>query len=130
MFRLVKTLNNTNFVIEPVKLPIGTLSGYGKGCPVMLTSGNATKVATTDKPAFMTLESSDDAKDGMITCYQVTDCMVFLVEYRSSSIPRVGSRVTFSSGKYPMDSVIYNTTGKGIIVGVTENPKLVYVQYK
>ena len=56
--------------------------------------------------------------------------MVFKVEYTGTTVPYVGMAVSLSTGKYKMDSVTNNSSGKGVILALEDDKKLVHVRFR
>ena len=127
MLRLVKVLNgNTQF--DVVRLKYNTGVNLGPGSAMTCSGGLYTALPNTDTPEFVAIGITDipfKRIDGIT----VTEDMIFKSEYTGSAVPYVGMPVGLSTHSYKMDAVTYNANGKGIVVGVDDNTKLVYVRF-
>ena len=127
MLRLVKVLNgNTQCDVVRLKYNLGV--NLGPGSAMSSSGGYFTALLNTDTPEFVALSTTEIPFQRM-DAITVTEDMIFKVEYTGTATPYVGMKVGLSSGLYKMDSVTYNANGKGIVVGVDDNPGLVYVRF-
>ena len=130
MFRLVKVLNANN-QCETVKLNSNASLQVGKGCGLTYTNGALAFPTAAQAPDYIALIGSDEIDAGeKIDVMIVTENMVFKVEYTGSTAPYVGMSVGLSNGKYKMDSVTSNTSGRGSILALEDDKKLVYVRFR
>ena len=81
-------------------------------------------------PDYISLSGNEDAPGDTVDAMFVTEDMVFKVEYTGAAAPYVGMSVGLSTSKYKMDSVTSNTSGKGSILGLDDDKKLVYVRFR
>ena len=127
MLRLVKVLNgNTQF--EVVRLRYNTGVNLGPGSALSSSGGYFTALLNTDTPEFVGLSIIDTTTRKM-DAITVTEDMIFKTEYTGTATPYVGMKVGLSTSIYRMDSVTYNANGKGVVVGVDDNTKFVYVRF-
>ena len=130
MFRLVKVLNGNN-QCDVIKLNFAQSTVIDMGCALICSSGNATSATSaTSIPEFISLSSNKDASCKKIDAIVVTTDMVFKVEYTGSISPTIGMSVGLSTLKSKMDAVTYNSSGKGTIIGMEDDKKLVYVRFQ
>jgi len=88
-------------------------------------------LATAEKdefPTYIVIDKCDSATYHCI-CMPVTENMIFKVEYLDTVTPIMGLRVGLASHKNPMDAVKYSASGKGVIIGIDDDPKFVYVRF-
>lgn len=129
MFRLVKVLNGNN-QCEISKLDYTTSSVIGPGCALTCTNGIAGLASSTAMPDYISLTGNIDEARKKIDAMLVTEDMIFKVEYTGSTVPLIGMSVGISTGKTKMDSVTYNSSGKGRIVEIEDDKKMVYVKFR
>lgn len=127
MLRLVKILNSNN-QYEVVRLKYNLQINLGPGSALGCTGGIFTTAMNTDMPAFVALGICDTQTDKM-DAICVTEDMIFKTEYTGTATPYVGMIVGLSTHKYKLDAVTFNSNGKGIVVGVDDSKKLVYVRF-
>lgn len=129
MFRLVKVLNSqTQCETQFIKCTSSYL--VGPGCAVALSSGVASQPSASSAPEFIALSSNADLAVKKIPVILVTEDMVFKVEYSGNAEPTVGMTVGLGTIDYKMDSVSYNSSGRGTIIGIDEGKKFVYVKFR
>ena len=129
MFRLVKVLNANN-QCETVKLNSNASLQVGKGCGLTYTNGALAFPTAAQAPDYIALIGSDEIDAGeKIDVMIVTENMVFKVEYSGSVTPFVGMPVGLATVQNKMDAVTYNSGGKGIVIGVEDDRKSVYVRF-
>ena len=129
MFRLVKVLNANN-QCETVKLNSNASLQVGKGCGLTYTNGALAFPTAAQAPEDIALIGSDEIDAGeKIDVMIVTENMVFKVEYSGSVTPFVGMPVGLATVQNKMDAVTYNSGGKGIVIGVEDDRKSVYVRF-
>ena len=129
MFRLVKVLNSNN-QCEVAKLKFNASANITPGCALSCSSGSLTHSANTSMPDYISLSSNNDPSIKTIDAMFVTEDMVFKVEYVGNTEPYVGMGVGLATKKNKTDSVTYNSSGKGVILGVDDDKKLVYVRFR
>lgn len=129
MFRLVKVLNGNN-QCDVTKLKFAQNTVIEKGCALTCNAGNAvTATSATSIPEFISLTGNTDTPCKKIDAIIVTTDMVFKVEYTGSMTPNMGMSVGLSTLNSKMDAVTYNSNGKGTIIGLDDDKKLVYVRF-
>ena len=129
MFRLVKVLNSNN-QCEVSRLKFASSANFGPGCALTCSTGSLSSAATSMMPDYISLTGVNDAENDTVDAMFVTEDMVFKVEYTGSTAPYPGMAVGLSTGKYKMDSVTSNANGKGIILSVDDDQRLVYVRFR
>lgn len=129
MFRLVKVLNANN-QCSVAKLKYNPSSVFGAGCALSCLSGTLSTPANTAMPDYISLSGNENISSDTVDAMFVTEDMVFKVEYTGSTAPYVGMSVGLSNGKYKMDSVTSNSSGKGSILALEDDKKLVYVRFR
>lgn len=129
MFRLVKVLNGNN-QCEISKLDYSASDTIGPGCALICASGVATIASSTVMPDYISLTGNIDEARKKIDAMLVTEDMIFKVEYTGSTVPLIGMSVGISTSKNKMDSVTYNSSGKGRIVEIDDDQKMVYVKFR
>jgi len=129
VFRLVKVLNANN-QCTVAKLKYNPSLVIGPGCALSCLSGTLSSAANTSMPDYISLEGNDDKTCDSINAMFVTEDMVFKVEYTGTTVPYVGMAVSLSTGKYKMDSVTNNSSGKGVILALEDDKKLVHVRFR
>ena len=129
MLRLVKILNANN-QYEVAKLKYNTSATIKPGCALSCSSGVLLSATNTATPDYVALSSNDDQSVKTIDAILVTEDMIFKVEYTGTTTPYVGMPVGLATGKYKMDSVTQNSSGKGVIVELDDDKKLVYVRFR
>ena len=129
MFRLVKVLNANN-QCSVARLKYNPNAVFGPGCALSCLSGTLSSTTNTAMPDYISLSGNEDAPGDTVDAMFVTEDMVFKVEYTGAAAPYVGMSVGLSTGKYKMDSVTSNTNGKGSILGLEDDKKLVYVRFR
>ena len=129
MFRLVKVLNGNN-QCEISKLDYSESAVIGPGCALTCTNGTANLASSTAMPDYISLTGNIDEARKKIDAMLVTEDMIFKVEYTGSSIPQIGMAVGISTSKNKMDSVTYNSSGKGRIIEIDDDQKMVYVKFR
>lgn len=128
MFRLVKVLNGyTQGDVQLLKhnKPYGIPSGSA----VAYTNQLITTPTATAKPDYVTLATSYRLKSPRVNAILVTENMIFKVEFTGNATPVVGMPVGLASSGAEMDSVTYNSNGKGVIIGIERESGLVYVRF-
>lgn len=129
MFRLVKVLNGNNQCeVSRLNCAEGTL--IAPGCALTCNNGLVAHVSSTVMPDYISLTGNIDSSGTKIEAMLVTEDMIFKVEYTGSTTPLVGMNVGISTGKNKMDSVTYNSGGKGRIVEIDDDKKMVYVKFR
>lgn len=129
MFRLVKVLNGNN-QCEISKLPYSATSPIGPGCALTCTNGVAGFATSTAMPDYISLTGNADEERKKIDAMLITEDMIFKVEYIGSTPPLIGLSVGLATKKYKMDSVTYNSGGKGKIIELDDAPGMVYVKFR
>lgn len=129
MFRLVKVLNSNN-QCEVSRLKFASTASFGPGCALTCSTGTLTSPTNTMMPDYISMNGVNDVEGDTVDAMFVTEDMVFKVEYTGSSVPYQGMAVGLSTGKYKMDSVTSNSNGKGVILAVDDDKKLVYVRFR
>ena len=129
MFRLVKVINGNN-QFEAVKLGFADSASFGPGCALICSGGVLSSANGTSLPEYISLSGNDEEGKSKVDAMIVTEDMVFKVEYTGSNTPTQGMSVGLSTYKHKMDAVTYNSSGKGIIVGVDDDKKSVYVRFR
>ena len=127
MFRLVKILGSSNVHENPVELNSKINGAIAAGSAVSCTNNVLFNTAADAAPdyIFSRYSIANDKK----LCYPVTNDMIFKVEYDSAATPKIGMKVGITSVKNDSDAVTFNSSGKGVIVGI-ENPNMVYVRFQ
>ena len=128
MFRLVKVLNG--YTQGDVKL-LKHNKPYGIPCgvAVIYTNQTVSTPSASAKPEYVTLATSYRLKSPRVNAILVTENMIFKVEFIGNSAPAVGMSVGLASSGMEMDSVSYNSNGKGTIIGIERETGLVYVRF-
>ncbi len=129
MFRLVKVLNGNN-QCEISKLNYSESLVIAPGCALTCTNGIATLASGTAMPDYISLTGNIDEARKQIDAMLVTEDMIFKVEYTGTTTPQIGMSVGLATGKTKMDSVTYNSSGKGRIVQIEDDQKMVYVKFR
>lgn len=129
MFRLVKVLNANN-QCAVAKLKYNPNAVFGPGCALSCLTGSLSSPTNTAMPDYISLTGNEDISSDTVDAMFVTEDMVFKVEYTGSVTPYVGMSVGLSTGKYKMDSVTSNSSGKGAILALEDDKKLVYVRFR
>ena len=129
MFRLVKVLNGNN-QCEISKLDYAASSDIAPGCAITCTNGVAALASSTAMPDYISLTGNIDEARHKIDAMLVTEDMIFKVEYIGTSTPLIGMTVGISTTKNKMDSVTYNSSGKGRIIDIDDDQKMVYVKFR
>ena len=129
MFRLVKVLNANN-QCEVAKLKFNSSAVIKPGCALSCTSGSLAHASNTVMPDYIALSSNDDPTCDTVDAMFVTEDMVFKVEYHGSATPYIGMLVGLTTKKNKMDAVNYNSSGKGTILALDDDNKLVYVRFR
>lgn len=126
MFRLVKTLGGNvcnNLVTFYEKVNGAPIIGSVVTC----TNNVATNTAADGTPDYVYKGLTISGKAHLLS--QITNDMIFKVEYVSAMMPKIGMKVSIADYKGKSDAVTYNSSGKGVIVDV-ENKKMVYVRFQ
>ena len=129
MFRLVKVLNGNN-QCEISKLDYEASAVIAPGCALTCTNGAASLASSTAMPDYISLTGNIDEARHKIDAMLVTEDMIFKVEYNGNTTPLIGMPVGLSTTKNKMDSVTYNSSGKGKIVEIEDDQKMVYVKFR
>lgn len=129
MFRLVKVLNGNN-QCEISRLDYADSTVIGPGCALTCSSGALTLASGTAMPDYISLTGNIDEPRNKIDAMLVTEDMIFKVEFTGTTPPLMGMNVGISTIKNKMDSVTYNSSGKGRIVDIDDDRKLVYVKFR
>lgn len=129
MFRLVKVLNGNN-QCEISRLDYAESAVIGPGCALTCTSGALALASSTAMPDYISLTGNIDESRSKIDAMLVTEDMIFKVEFTGTTPPLVGMSVGLSTTKNKMDSVTYNSSGKGKIVDIDDDRKIVYVKFR
>ena len=129
MFRLVKVINS-NTQCETHFLSFDPSTEIGAGCAVSAASGFAESPTATSSPDYVSLSSTDIADTNKIPAILVTEDMIFRVEYTGSIAAVMGMNVGLATKENKMDSVTYNNSGKGTIVGLDDDKRFVYVRFR
>ena len=128
MFRLTKINNSRTNIPEFLKIKFSNVMNLGQGNAVYFNGESPQKHSTDDFPKYIVVGDYNYLYSKYIPCFEVTEDMVFLVEYTSSLAPKIGMRVGLTTMKSGTDSVGYDVYGKGRIVEVASD-KLVYVKF-
>ena len=129
MFRLVKVLNgNTQSSVSRLKHSIAAT--ITPGCALSCLSGVLSTCVNTAMPDYIALTSNADPSVDTVDAMFVTEDMIFKVEYIGTTPPYVGMSVGLSNDQYKADSVINNASGKGSILALDDDKKLVYVRFR
>ena len=129
MFRLIKSLNGNN-KYEVAKLRSSGSLEVVYGSALTCSGSGITSPSATASPDFIALSAVESGKKTELDGIVVSEDMVFKVEYTGASTPYVGMFVGLSSYKGSMDAVSYNSSGKGIILAIDDDPKIVYVRFR
>ena len=129
MFRLAKILNTSNASEETVFLTKKSSDPYPMGCALVCTNGSISYAAADSYPDYIVTNDVNSLSRGKIQCFQVTENMVFKVEYTSAIAAKLGMRVGITSSSGSPSTVTFNLNGKGLIVALDENPNIVYVKF-
>lgn len=129
MFRLVKVLNGNN-QYEVMKLGFNASDTIVPGCALTCSNGKVTPASSTAMPDYVALTGSEGALLEQVDAMYITEDMVFKVEFTGSVTPTLGMNVAIANGKYKSDSVSYNSSGKGSIIGIEDDKKYVYVRFR
>ena len=128
MFRLVKVLNGNN-QCDIFKIKSSVTASIIPGCALVCSNGALANATATVCPDYVAL-GKDTKEKGIIDAMVVTEDMIFKVEYTGTTVPYVGMAVSLSTGKYKMDSVTNNSSGKGVILALEDDKKLVHVRFR
>ena len=128
MFRLVKQNYAGNNAPRYEKFSSVGCGFIPKAGAAVDRNGN-TLIMATYFPRYIvakdyTLNSSDT-----YLCYEVTDDMVFKVNFIGEGTPALGKMVGVATSGTLIDAVKLNEEGCGRIVGLDENPDYVYVKF-
>lgn len=129
MFRLVKVLNNDTKA-EVQLIPAKEGIAYIKGEALSLSNGKATSTTATAVPEYIYLSRNYTSNVNKLEVMVVTEDSIFKVEYTGTLTPYLGMPVCLSTKIVRMDAVSYSTSGKGTIVGIDEEPGMVYVRFR
>ena len=129
MFRLVKVLNGNN-QCEIQQLSNNSSVATNLGCALLCTNGNVATPTANVAPDYISMGAPISSKSKKINAMLVTEEMVFKVEFTGTTKPAVGMAVGLSTKEHKMDSVTYNANGKGNIIGIDDDSKLVYVRFR
>lgn len=129
MFRLVKVLNgNSQADVHLLKCNINT--AYTLGEALVCTSGTASSPSANSAPDYIALTRNYSIDNKYLDAQVVTENSVFKVEYIGTMAPYVGMSVGLATRVSKMDAVTYNTNGKGTVIGISDDAKLVYVRFR
>ena len=128
MFRLVKVINGNN-QYEVVKIKVNSSDTVKPGCALTCNSSVASPTSSASSPDYIAIMGNDNGAT-RIDAMPVTEDMIFKVEFTGSVTPVIGMNVAIANGKYKSDSVNYNSSGKGTVLGVDDDEKLVYVRFR
>ena len=129
MFRLVKVLNGNNQG-EITKLKFNSSAVIRRGCALSCASGLALPVTSNAMPDYIALDSNMDKSLKSVDAMLVTEDMIFKVEYSGSTQPYLNMPVGITTLRYKMDSVTYNSNGKGVVVGIDDDRQFLYVRFQ
>lgn len=80
-------------------------------------------------PKYVVAGCREMADVVLLTCYEVTGNMLFLVDYEGEDKPTVGDTVGLCcKGELP-DAVCKNDGGFGKIIEISDHPKQIYVRF-
>ncbi len=128
MFRLAKVLNS-NLQYEVVKLKNTNNIPVEAGCAIICVNGVVASATCTSMPEYISFGNSDEDNYATVTAMLVTENMIFKTEYKGDTKPYIGMTVGLSKSMCEMDSVCPDKNGKGTVLSVDENEKLVYVRF-
>ena len=128
MFRLVKVLNGNN-QCEITKLKFSSSAVIRRGCALTCSSGLALPVTSNVMPDYIALDSNMNKELKSVDAIYVTEDMIFKVEYAGNTEPYLNMAVGITTLNYKMDSVTPNSNGKGVVVGIDDDKKFVYVRF-
>lgn len=129
MFRLIKVLNGNN-QCETIKFPYDPSATITYGSALICSNGNLTNPSGTALPEFISVCDKNDSTKNTIDAILVTEDMIFKVEYTGNITPYVGMSVGIAAHKGKSDGVTNNSSGKGLIVGIEDDKKLVHVRFR
>ena len=129
MFRLVKVLNAHNQA-EVKLVNRNSRISITPGCALTCTNGIASTPSTSDSPEYIALANNYYSNPNKVGGMLVTENMVFKVEYIGNVTPIIGMSVGLASGGDTVDSVTYNSSGKGTIIGLDDDKRFVYVRFR
>ncbi len=130
MFRLVKELGTSNISRETVLLPINFTANLGTGSLAVSRNGQLEAANGTVSPGYVVINTTKIALKTLAICYPITENMVFLVESDKSTIFVPGMSVGISSsGAYDSDFAVFSSNGKGVVMGLHEDPNFIYVRF-
>ena len=129
MFRLAKVLNS-NFQYEVIKLKNTNMIPVTHGCALVCVDGIPTPATDTAVPEYIAIKGDEEDDCKVISAMLVTENMIFKAEYTGNTAPYVGMPVGLSKIDCEMDAVTHNEKGKGTLLGVDEENKLVYVKFR
>ena len=127
MFRFVKTLSGGNVHENINELDVKISGSIIQGSAVSCANNVLTNTSADGIPDYIFQRYS--MSKGLKICQTITNDMIFRVEYTSSTTPKIGMRVGLSNHLGVADAVAYNSSGKGLIIGI-ENPNMVYVRFQ
>ena len=128
MFRLVKNNYAGNNAPRYEKFSSVGCSFVPKAGAAVDRNGNSLLMATYF-PRYIVAKDYPPTGQDSYLCYEVTEDMVFKVNFIGEGTPAVGKQVGLARAGALMDSVTLNDEGCGRIVGLDENPNYVYVKF-
>jgi hypothetical protein len=128
MFRLAKVLNS-NYQYELIKLKNQNLIPIAHGCALTCTDGILAGASATSMPEYIAFRG-DEEEGSAVSAMIVTENMVFKAEYKGDTAPYVGMTVGLAKIDCEMDAVCQNDNGKGTVIGIDDEKKLVYVRFR
>lgn len=129
MFRLVKIIGSSNTYEETVRLPNNNKTDFTPGSALVCSNGTLVHASSDSFPDY--IFTKHHTKDKSIaTCYQVSDDMIFKVEYVSAIAPKIGMKIGISNSKGSANSVTYNSSGKGMVTELGKTKNTVYVKFQ
>lgn len=131
MYRLVKNIDKSNMFPEFINEKMNTSTyNYSQGSAAVLKSGSLRLANSSEFPEFILTSSSHTFfKNGKADAFYITEDMIFKVEYVGNAVPKIGMPVGIAKYNSEADAVTSNSSGKGVIVALDDNPLYVYVKF-
>lgn len=129
MLLLTKVLNS-NFQYEVIKLKNPELIPFAHGSALVCTDGIAAHATDTSTPEYIALVGDEEEPTATVNAMIVTDNMVFKTSYIGTEAPYVGMNVGLAKDSFEADAVAPNKNGKGTVLAIDGNKKLVYVRFR
>ena len=129
MFRLAKVLNS-NFQYEVITLKNKNMIPIEHGCALVCKDGVLAPASDISMPEYIAFKGDEEDSCETVTAMLVTEAMVFKAEYTGDVAPCVGMNVGLAMLSCEMDAVCPNKNGKGTVIGIDDEKKLVYVRFR